>query len=100
MMTDGFLVLLVTMAAVSFGCRAAGFLAMRFIPMGARVREALNATPVAVMAGITAITAAGGKLAELLAIGAVIACMRITGNDVLSALAGVAIVAALRHLTA
>lgn len=96
--SESFLPLLLTMAAVSFACRIAGFFAMRFVPMTDRVSAALKATPVAVMAGITAVTAVNGHIAELVALGVVILCMKITNNDLVSALAGVAVVGGLRYL--
>ncbi|MGL4285236.1 MAG: AzlD family protein [Phreatobacter sp.] len=91
-----FLPLLLAMALASFACRASGFWLMRFIPVTPRLEAALKATPVAVMAGIVVPTALRGQASELIALGVVGLAMRLTGNDLLAALAGVATVAAWR----
>lgn len=91
-----FLPLLLVMALASFACRAAGFWLMRFIPVTSRLEAALKATPVAVMAGIVVPTAMRGRPSELVALGVIGIVMRLTGNDLVAALAGVATVAAWR----
>jgi uncharacterized membrane protein len=96
MSTPDFLLLLAVMALVSFVCRAAGFMAMRFIPMTPRFEAALRATPVSVMAGIVAIAAMRGGLVEWLAIALVIGLMKLTGRDIVSAFAGIGAVALMR----
>jgi uncharacterized membrane protein len=97
--SDSFLPLLIIMAAASFACRAVGFFAMRFVPMTHRLDAALKATPLAVMAGITAITAANGRAPELVALATVIICMKFTNNDLVAALAGVAMAGIIRLTT-
>lgn len=94
--TGDFALLLGAMAAAAYACRALGFLAMRFIPMTPRFEAALRATPISVMAGIVAIAAVRGGPPEWLAIGVVVAAMRLTGNDIVSAFAGIAAIALLR----
>jgi uncharacterized membrane protein len=95
-----FLPLLFVMAIVSFACRAGGFLAMRFVPASERLNSALEATPIAVMAGIAVVTAMNGQAADLIALAVVVACMKVTNNDLVAALAGVGTVAAFRLLGA
>jgi uncharacterized membrane protein len=95
-MTHGFPVILLVMAAAAFFCRAAGFTLMRFVPVSARVEAALRATPLAVMAAITALALQAGGLAEALALAAVVGLTVILRNDVAAALMGVVVVAVLR----
>lgn len=97
-MTDSFPVILLVMAAAAFLCRVAGFTLMRFVPVSARVEAALRATPLAVMAAITALALQAGGLAEALALAAAVALTRLVGSDVAAALMGVAVVAALRWI--
>lgn len=91
-----FAFLLLAMAGAAYACRALGFLAMRFVPMTPRFEAALKATPISVMAGITAITAARGGPAEWGATALVIALMKLTGNDLVAAFGGIAAIALLR----
>jgi uncharacterized membrane protein len=95
-MTDSFAVLLLVMAAAAFLCRVAGFTLMRLVPVSPRIEAALRATPLAVMAGISALALQAGGLAEALALAAVVALTRAIGSDVAAALLGVALVAVLR----
>ncbi len=91
-----FLWLVLLVGAVAFACRAGGFLLMRFIPASPRLEAALRATPLAVMVGIVAPAAAHGGVPELLALAVIIGLARLGANDVVSALAGVAVVAVTR----
>jgi uncharacterized membrane protein len=86
------------MAAAAFFCRVAGFTLMRLVPVSARMEAALRATPLAVMAGITALAVVQGGLAEGLALAAVVGLTLLIRSDMAAALLGVAIVAALRWL--
>ena len=88
--------MLAVMMLAAFACRVGGFLMMRYLPASPRLEAALRATPLSVMAGITALALAGGQVAEALALGGVVVLTLVTRNDVLSALLGVVIVAALR----
>jgi uncharacterized membrane protein len=95
-MTDSFPALLVVMAAAAFLCRIAGFTLMRFVPVSPRMEAALRATPLAVMAGITALAVQAGGLAEGLALAVVVGLTLVLRSDVAAALLGVVVVALLR----
>ncbi|MBA3911088.1 MAG: branched-chain amino acid ABC transporter [Rhodobacter sp.] len=95
-MTDSFPILLLVMAAAALICRMLGFMLMRVMPASPRIEAALRATPLSVMAGITALALANGGLAEALALGAVVVLTVLLGSDVAAALLGVAVVAVLR----
>jgi uncharacterized membrane protein len=97
-MTPSLPAMLAVMAAAALICRMAGFLAMRFLPPSARLDAALRATPLAVMAGITAQALAAGGWVEAMALGTAMALSVLTRNDVAAAIAGVAMAAALRAL--
>jgi uncharacterized membrane protein len=95
-MTDSFPTILLVMAAAAFLCRMAGFTLMRFVPVSARLEAALRATPLAVMAAISVLALQAGGLAEAVALGAVVGLTLVLRNDVVAALLGVIVVAALR----
>ena len=95
-MTDSFPVLLAVMASAALLCRVAGFTLMRFVPVLPRVEAALRATPLGVMAGITALAVQAGGLAEGLALAAVVGLTLVLRSDVAAALLGVVVVAGLR----
>jgi uncharacterized membrane protein len=95
-MTQSFPVHLAVMAAAAFLCRVAGFTLMRFVPVSPRIEAALRATPLAVMAGITALAVQAGGLAEGLALASVVGLTLVLRSDVAAALLGVVVVAALR----
>jgi uncharacterized membrane protein len=97
-MTPSLPAMLAVMTAAALFCRFAGFLAMRFLPPSARLDAALKATPLAVMAGITAQALAAGGLVEALALSAAMVLSVTTRNDVGAAVAGVAVAAGLRAL--
>jgi uncharacterized membrane protein len=94
----GFTVLLIVMAVAAFACRMLGFMAMRYLPVSPRVEAALRATPLSVMAGITALAAVSGGIAEITALAAVIGLTFLIGSDVVAAFLGVALVACLRWI--
>jgi uncharacterized membrane protein len=91
-----FLWLVLIVGAVAFACRAGGFLLMQFIPQSPRLEAALKATPLAVMVGIVAPSAARGGVSDILALGVIVGLARLGANDVVSALSGVAVVALAR----
>lgn len=91
-----FAVYLLAMAGMAYFCRVMGFLAMRYVPMTPRFEAALKATPISVMAGITAIAAARGGPAEWIAVLVVLGVMRLVGNDIIAAFAGILAIALLR----
>ncbi len=95
-MMPSFPAMLAVMVLAALACRVGGFLVMAWLPASPRLEAALRATPLSVMAGITALALAGGQLAEALALAGVVALTVITRNDVLSAILGVVIVAGLR----
>ncbi len=93
-MPDGDLALAVlALAAASYACRAGGFLLMRFVRITPRIEAALRAVPLAVMVGIVTPSAASGRVPELAALAAVAIVMKRSGNELLAALAGLAVVA-------
>jgi uncharacterized membrane protein len=98
MSTSDFTTLLIAMALASYGCRVAGFLAMRFVPITPRLEAALRATPLGVMAGLVTVAALRGGPAEWLAAGSVILAMQFSGRDVLSALVGVVVIVLARWI--
>ncbi|WP_374646366.1 AzlD family protein [Tabrizicola sp.] len=95
-MTGNFPLLLLVMGAAALLCRVAGFTLMRLVPVSPRLEAALRATPLAVMAAISALAVQAGGLAEGLALAAVVALTRVLGSDVAAAILGVGIVAGLR----
>ena len=95
-MTESFPVQLAVMASAALLCRMAGFTLMRFVPVSPRVEAALRATPLGVMAGITALAVQQGGLAEGLALASVVGLTLMLRSDVAAALLGVVAVAALR----
>ncbi|MBL8831573.1 MAG: AzlD domain-containing protein [Rhodospirillales bacterium] len=95
-----FLPFLFAIAAASFVCRMGGFWFMRFVRVTPRVEAALKATPLAVMIGIVAPVAARGNPAELAALAAIAIIMRWSSSDLVAAMGGVGVVAAVRYLAA
>ena len=94
-----FLFALAAMAAASYACRLGGFVAMRFVTVTPRLEAALRAVPLAVMIGIAAPALAdGGGIAEWIGLAAVVLAMRLTRNDPLAAVLGVATVAVARAI--
>jgi uncharacterized membrane protein len=91
-------VLLLVMAGAAFACRIAGFLAMRYLPPSARLEAALRATPLAVMAGITALALQAGGLVEALALGSAVVLTLLIRNDIFAAILAVGVAAGLRAL--
>jgi uncharacterized membrane protein len=92
----GLLPLFAALALASYACRAAGFALMRFVALTPRVKAALDAAPLAVMIGIVAPAAARGGPPEWLALVVTGVVMRLTGNDLGAAMAGVVTVALAR----
>ena len=86
------------LAAVSFFCRAGGFMLMRYVRITPRMESALQAVPLAVMIGIVMPAATAGRVPELAALVAVGFAMKLSGNELLAALAGLGVVAAGRWL--
>jgi uncharacterized membrane protein len=98
MIRPEFLQLVLAFGLASLSCRIGGFWVMRFVTLTPRIEAALKATPIAVMAGIVTPAAARGNLAELLALAVIGVVMRLTNNDLIAAVAGVAVIAVGRNL--
>ncbi len=97
-MMPSFPAMLAVMVLAAFACRVGGYAMMAWLPASPRLEAALRATPLSVMAGITALALAGGQVADALALAGVVVLTLVTRNDVMSAIAGVGIVAALRWM--
>lgn len=93
-----FMIAVAALAAVSFFCRAGGFMLMRYVRITPRMESALQAVPLAVMIGIVMPAATAGRVPELAALVAVGFAMKLSGNELLAALAGLGVVAAGRWL--
>ena len=91
-----FAVLILAMALASYGCRTAGFVAMRYVVITPRIEAALRATPLAVMVGLVTVAALRGGPAEWLACLATMAMAALTGRDIPSGFIGVAAIALAR----
>ncbi len=89
---------IVVMALAAAACRLTGFWFMHFIPMTPRVRAGLDAIPLAVMLGIIVPPALRGGVPEVVGVLAAMAAVYLRGNDLVSILAGMGSVAALRAL--
>lgn len=91
-----FWVILGALAAASLFCRFGGFWLMRYVTITPRLEAALKATPLAVMAGIVTPAALQGSWPEWIALAATALVMKLGGNDLAAAVAGVVAVAVLR----
>ncbi len=87
-----FLTALFAMAAAAFFCRAGGFVLMRFVTVTPRLEAGLRAIPIGVMIGIVAPVAMSGRVPELLGLAVILIMMKLSRNDVVAALSGVAVV--------
>jgi uncharacterized membrane protein len=85
--------LIVVAALVSYGCRTAGFLMMRYVPATPRVTAALKAAPLAVMVGIAVPFAMRGGPIEWAGILAAVLLARSGRGDFTAALGAMALVA-------
>ena len=93
-----FLLAVGAMAVASFACRVTGYFLMGYVPITARVQGALKAIPLGVMIGIVMPSVLAGKVPEWVGLGVVFVAMKLTGKDVVAALAGAGAVAACRWL--
>jgi uncharacterized membrane protein len=84
------------MGLASYACRAGGFFIMRYVAVTPRVEAWLKAIPIALIGAILGPVAANGGVPEWLGLATAILLMRLTGNDFVSAIAAVAIVAVAR----
>jgi len=86
------------MGVASYLCRIGGYLFMRYVAITSRVEAWLNSMPIAVIGAVLGPIAAKGGASEWLGLVTAIGMMRLTGNDFLSAVAAVAVVATTRAL--
>ena len=93
-----FMIAVAALAVASFFCRAGGFMLMRYVKITPRMESALKAVLLAVMIGIVVPAATAGRVPEAVALVAVGIVMKLTGNDLLAALAGLLVVAIGRRL--
>lgn len=89
-----FLIVVGALAIASFACRAGGYVMMRYVRITPRIESALKAVPLAVMIGIVVPAATAGRLPELAGLLAVGVVMKLSGNELLAAVAGLVVVAA------
>ncbi len=92
------MIAILMMAAAAAVCRLSGFWFMRLIPITPRVEAGLKAIPLAVMIGIILPPVVRGGLPEAAGLLATILAMRLSGNDVVAIIAGMASVAGMRWL--
>lgn len=88
-----FYVAVAGMAVASFACRVAGFLLMGYVTITPKLEAGLRSMPIGVMTGIVAPSVAAGRPPEIAGLIAVAVVMKLTGKDVVAALAGAAVVA-------
>jgi uncharacterized membrane protein len=93
-----FFAFIAVLAAASLLCRFGGFWVMRFVTITPRLEAALKATPLAVMVGLVTPAAIRGGAIEWVAIGVTAIAMKVTRNDLVSAVIGVTVVAVGRSL--
>lgn len=98
MLRPDVLVAILAMAAVTFACRAGGFVLMRFVALTPRVRAWLRAIPIALMGAILAPIAVHGGIPEWLGLAVAATAMRFSGSELLATVAAMAVVAGGRAL--
>jgi uncharacterized membrane protein len=91
-----FIILL--LGIVSHACRFGGFFLMRYVAITPRVEAWLGAIPVALIGAILGPIAYTGGPPEWLGLATAIGLMRYSGNDFLSVIAAIAVVAGSRAL--
>jgi uncharacterized membrane protein len=84
------------MCAASHLCRVGGFFLMRYIAITPRVEAWLRAIPIALMGAVLGPVAANGGPPEWAGLAVALGLMRLTGNDFLSIIGAVVVVAAAR----
>lgn len=85
---------------VSYACRASGFFLMRYVHITPRVEAWLRSIPIALTGAILGPVAVNGGVPEWLGLAAAVTLMRGTGNEFISAIAAVAVVAVARAFLA
>lgn len=84
------------LGVVSYGCRISGFFLMGYVAITPRVQAWLRAIPIALTGSIVGPIAVKGGPPEWLGLVAAVGLMRVTGNEFLSAIAAVGVVAVAR----
>jgi uncharacterized membrane protein len=84
------------MGLASYACRAGGFFLMRYVTVTPRVEAWLKAIPVALIGAILGPIAANGGPPEWLGLATAELAMKFIGNDFVSVIASVAVVAVTR----
>ena len=92
------LLAILLMGIASFACRAGGFFLMRYGALTPRVEAWLSAIPIALIGAIVGPVAVKGGPPEWLGLATAVGLMRFTGNDFISAIGAVAVVAIARAL--
>jgi uncharacterized membrane protein len=90
------LIAILLMGVASYACRAGGFFLMRYVTVTPRVEAWLKAIPIALVGAILGPIAVNGGPAEWLGLATAVLVMRTTGNDFLSVVTSVAVVALTR----
>lgn len=90
------LIAILLMGLASYACRAGGFFLMRYVTVTPRVEAWLKAIPIALVGAILGPIAVNGGPAEWLGLATAVLLMRLTGNDFVSVVASVAVVAVTR----
>jgi uncharacterized membrane protein len=90
------LVAILLMGIASYACRAGGFFLMRYVALTPRVEAWLSAIPIALIGAIVGPVAVKGGPPEWLGLATAVGLMRFTGNDFISAIGAVAVVAIAR----
>ena len=86
------------MGLASYACRAGGFFLMRYVTVTPRVEAWLKAIPVALIGAILGPIAANGGPPEWLGLATAVLAMKFIGNDFVSVIASVAVVAVTRFI--
>jgi uncharacterized membrane protein len=97
-MAPDVLLAILLMGIASYACRAGGFFLMRFVALTPRVEAWLSAIPIALIGAIVGPAAVKGGPPEWLGLAAAVGLMRFTGNDFVSAIGAVAVVAVARAI--
>jgi len=91
---------ILAMGAASNLCRFAGYFLMGYVALTPRVETWLKAIPVALIGAILGPIAAKGGPAEWLGLATAVILMRVTGNDLVSAIVAIGVVATARAFSA
>jgi uncharacterized membrane protein len=89
-------VAIAAMCLASHLCRVGGFFLMRYVRITPRVEAWLRAIPVALMGAVLTPVAVRGGPPEWAGLAVALGTMRLTGNDFLSAIAAIGVVAGMR----